>query len=169
MFSIIKASDITAWFLGRSGRVMTKATLSSLFYLSERRSLLERNLPLTGGTLVSLPEGTAVLEIKEILESAKPPLAWLTRIGTLPDGRLKLDLRRQPPSLPVSETRILEEAISELGSLPLPFFGYPRRSALTTRSGRNPWGRILCRLRLKRSSPRTGNLLTGPISPAAEL
>ena len=34
MFSIIKASDITAWFLGRSGRVMTKATLSSLFYLS---------------------------------------------------------------------------------------------------------------------------------------
>lgn len=125
MFGIIKASDITAWFLGRSGRVMTKATLSSLFYLSERRSLLERNLPLTGGTLVSLPEGTAVLEIKEILESAKPPLAWLTRIGTLPDGRLKLDLRRQPPSLPVSETRILEEAISELGSLPLPFFGSP--------------------------------------------
>ena len=57
MFSIIKASDITAWFLGRSGRVMTKATLSSLFYLSERRSLLERGLPLTGGTLVSLPEG----------------------------------------------------------------------------------------------------------------
>ena len=47
MFSIIKASDITAWFLGRSGRVMTKATLSSLFYLSERRSLLERGLPLT--------------------------------------------------------------------------------------------------------------------------
>ena len=111
MFSIIKASDITAWFLGRSGRVMTKATLSSLFYLSERRSLLERGLPLTGGTLVSLPEGTAVLEIKELLESTKPPLAWLTRIGNLPDGRLKLDLRRQPPALPGSDTRILEKAI----------------------------------------------------------
>ena len=122
MFSIIKASDITAWFLGRSGRVMTKATL---FYLSERRSLLERGLPLTGGTLVSLPEGTAVLEIKELLESTKPPLAWLTRIGNLPDGRLKLDLRRQPPALPGSDTRILERAIEELGSLPLPFFGSP--------------------------------------------
>ena len=125
MFSIIKASDITAWFLGRSGRVMTKATLSSLFYLSKRRSLLERGLPLTGGTLVSLPEGTAVLEIKELLESTKPPLAWLTRIGNLPDGRLKLDLRRQPPALPGSDTRILEKAIEELGSLPLPFFGSP--------------------------------------------
>ena len=75
MFSIIKASDITAWFLGRSGRVMTKATLSSLFYLSERRSLLERGLPLTGGTLVSLPEGTAVLEIKTKLILVNSKLA----------------------------------------------------------------------------------------------
>lgn len=90
MFSIIKASDITAWFLGRSiGPCYDE-----------------------GDALVALlPVGT--------------PLAWLTRIGNLPDGRLKLDLRRQPPALPGSDTRILESAIEELGSLPLPFFGSP--------------------------------------------
>ena len=66
-FNEKKAAQAAAFLLSRHQGRMNYTVLLKLLYLADRKALIERGLPITGDAMVSMPNGTALTTVCDLL------------------------------------------------------------------------------------------------------
>jgi uncharacterized phage-associated protein len=115
-----KAAQAAAYLLThRDGRLNYMA-LIKLLYLADRAALLECGQPITGDRMVSMPHGTVLSQILELIHTGSPetPTPWFELISE--PERYEVSLRRpSPPTDELSrfELGVLDEVDKSFGML----------------------------------------------------
>jgi hypothetical protein len=114
-FNQNKAAQAAAHLLQLRGGRLDYSKLISLLYLADRHALVDRGLPITGGTMVSTADGLVLAEASKLIESDKRwtdlilPLTgqdiWLS--GPAPDNS----------ALSIYEIQVLAKIDSDYGRM----------------------------------------------------
>jgi hypothetical protein len=84
-FNERKAAQAAAFVLSRHGGSLNYMVLLKLLYMADRRALIERGLPITGDRMVSMPHGTALSTVLDLLKAKIMIPAW-SRYVSSPNG-----------------------------------------------------------------------------------
>lgn len=118
-----KTAQAACFLVELNGGTMNYMVLIKLLYLSDRRSLVETGLPITGDQMVSMPHGPVLSRIYDQINMGEPPetdeeaVCWYEYI-TEPDGytvRKKKD--PETDQLSQYELDVLAEIYEKFGQM----------------------------------------------------
>lgn len=119
-FDEAKATQVAARFLERNGGAMSHLALVKLLYIVDREALSRWGRPVSGGEYYSLPHGTVIspiLDLMKRIEGLDDPTLWtdhLTKMGN--------DMRLLRPAgddeLSQAEVDLIDEIFEKYGKLP---------------------------------------------------
>ena len=114
-----KAAQAAAYLLKLNGGPMNYMVLIKLLYLSDRKSLIDSEMPITGSHMVSMPHGPVLSEILDLINMGSPDSdsEWFKLVSE-PSG-YSVSLRDEPDFEELSEfeIEILEYVYQNFGSM----------------------------------------------------
>lgn len=87
--NIAKASQMTAMFLLKAGRPVSRVKVMKLLYLADRESLKQYGESITGDTAYSMPQGPVLTTTYDLMKGEKFSDEWSRFIGDAISVRLK--------------------------------------------------------------------------------
>lgn len=119
VFDEKKAAQAAAYLLKLHGEKMNYMVLIKLLYLSDRQSLLDSEMPITGSHMVCMPHGPVLSEILDLINMGSPDSdsEWFKLISE-PSG-YSVSLKDEPDFKELSEFEIetLEDIYHSFGSM----------------------------------------------------
>jgi len=119
VFDEKKAAQAAAFLLKLNGGQMNYMVLIKLLYLSDRKSLTDSEMPITGDAMVSMPHGPVLSSILDLINMGKPnsDSEWF-RIISEPSNYL-VALKEEPDFEELSdfEIEVLTSIYQKFGSM----------------------------------------------------
>ena len=118
-FDIYKAAQAAHFFITRAGGEMEILRLVKLLYLTDRRSLEARRIPVVGGTYYSLKHGPITSEVLDLINDGtrEGNSPWEQMISDRANHRIAANGAVETyDALSPSEMRLLEEVWQQFGA-----------------------------------------------------
>lgn len=120
MFKERKAAQMAAFLLDRAGGKLNVLKLTKLLYLAERESMGVRGVPISGDSMVSMPQGPVLSKTLDLTNGNVISAAWESLI----EDREHHDIRLRHPvtrddfgDMSDSALRILDSVWSQFGDM----------------------------------------------------
>jgi uncharacterized phage-associated protein len=107
-----KATDAVARLIQKSGKNADYLRLVKLIYLADRKSILERGMPIVGGKFYSMRKGPANGDIMDFVKCRNAP-RWKELIAPLSGHSLSILSEPDCGSLSESEIQILDSVVDQ--------------------------------------------------------
>jgi antitoxin SocA-like protein len=107
-----KATEAYGRLLEKENGRADHLRLAKLIYLADRRSILERGVPIVGGTYFSLRKGPMISETTDFAKNQNAP-GWKEHISPRYDNEIRLLKKLDPQYLSEAEIEILDAVVQE--------------------------------------------------------
>lgn len=119
-FRTAKAAEVAAIFLQKSDGYINVMKLVKLIYLLDRKSLLERGVPIVGGIYVSMKNGPLTSQILDLINSGRlnkhDDTTWEDHIEARKNHVVSLKSAIIPTLVSEGEVEMINEIWNEHGS-----------------------------------------------------
>jgi uncharacterized phage-associated protein len=118
-FDEVKATQVAAFLVRRSGGKMSHLALVKLLYIIDREALARWGRPVIGGSYYSLPHGTVISEVLNLMKKIEgwdDASFWtehLTKFG----NEMHLQKPTDDSELSIAETNLIGEVFETYGNL----------------------------------------------------